>query len=168
MSGETIGIPTPPRSAPRSKRLAKARADANIAITLGLALPADEAVAPAMPIAEAAPEADAPAPTVHLGSLDQAPLISPADYQAHEAYAPGSPDLVREKLGSFDPLPLKRRGFFNDMPDKGLFLGFAALGFIVIFSAKSMGYTGILTALGAVTALMAYAALASYTNRLDR
>lgn len=161
MSGETIGIQFPPRHALRSKRLAKARTDANIALALGLTLPADEAIAPAMPIAEAAPEADAPAPTAYPGSLDQAPLVGPADYLAHEAYTPGPADLVREKLGGFDPLPLKRRGFFSDMPDKGLFLGFAALGFIVIFSAKSMGYTGILTALGAVTALVAYAALAS-------
>ena len=164
MSGETIGIPTPPRSAPRSKRSAKARTNANSVITLGFTLPTSETIAPAEPTAEATPNADAPAPTVDLGSHDQAPLVGPADHAAHEAYAPGPADLVREKLSGFDPLPLKRRGFFSDMPDKGLFLGFAALGFIAIFSAKSLGYTGVLTALGAVVALVAYAALAS---RLD-
>ncbi len=101
------------------------------------------------------PPADAGSPT----------LIGAADHAAQRAVAPGDIRLVREKLrSSSNPPELRRKGFFTDLPDKGLFLGFAVLGFVGIFAAKEMAYSGLPVAFAAVGLLVAYAFLAA---RLD-
>lgn len=59
---------------------------------------------------------------------------------------------------------LRRKGFFSDAPDKGLFIGFAVLGFVGIFAAKRFSYSGLPIAFAAVGLLVLYAYVAS---RLD-
>lgn len=90
--------------------------------------------------------------------------VGPADHAAQAALAPGDDDLVREKLGSLGRSELRRKGFFSDTPDKGLFLAFAVLGFAGIFAAKHLSYSGLPIALAAVGLLILYAYVAS---RLD-
>ena len=75
--------------------------------------------------------------------------------------APGDAELVREKLRRSEPAALRRKGFFSDAPDKGLFLMFAILGFGGIFAAKQMAYSGLPVALAAIGLLVAYAVTAS-------
>lgn len=90
--------------------------------------------------------------------------IGPEDHLAQEAVARGADDLVREKLIPKDRSELRRKGFFSDTPDKGLFLIFAVLGFIGIFAAKQLSYSGLPIAFAAVGMLVLYAFVAS---RLD-
>jgi uncharacterized membrane protein len=91
-------------------------------------------------------------------------LIGPADHAAQEAQARGDEELIREKLRPLGARALLRKSFFSDTPDKGLFLGFAILGFVGIFVAKQMSYSGLLVAGAAVALLVAYACVA---YRLD-
>jgi hypothetical protein len=86
--------------------------------------------------------------------------IGPGDHAAKEAVAPADPELVREALRS-GAKPLARRPFFNDIPDKGLFLLFALTGFALTFEAKFEGFTGLGPALVAVAVLLAYAFVSS-------
>jgi hypothetical protein len=88
------------------------------------------------------------------------PLIGPEDHSAHDTYRPAPADHVREKLHMPEPSHLRRKGFYSDMPDKGLFLGFALLGFAGIFIAKYTGFPGLWTAVGALALLATYAILA--------
>lgn len=141
---------------PPAKGSSATTIDGQMAIPLGHEppAPAEKAEASAIPPAPGA----SPPPT---GPWTQ---VGPADHAAQEALAPGNYDLVREKLGSPGRSKLRRKGFFSDTPDKGLFLGFAILGFVGIFAAKELSVSGLPVALCAVALLVAYACTAA---RLD-
>lgn len=109
-----------------------------------------------VPAAAQVPSHDTPP-----GSFARTTLVDDADSAAHESLAPGDPDLVRAKLrpqGS----PMRRKAFFSDTADKSLFLVFAVLGFVGIFAAKYLSYSGLPVALSAVGLLVVYA-LVSWT-----
>lgn len=91
----------------------------------------------------------------------QSTLIGSQDHSAQSAMAAGNAELLREKLRHSEPAELRRKGFFSDAPDKGLFIAFAILGFGGIFTAKEMAYSGLPVALAAVGLLAAYAFVAS-------
>jgi hypothetical protein len=82
--------------------------------------------------------------------------IGPSDQAAKETVAPADPALVREAVRG-GAKPIARRSFFNDIPDKGLFLLFALAGFALTFATKLEGFTGLAPALAAVGVLFAYA-----------
>ena len=90
------------------------------------------------------------------------PLIEPEDAVRHETFRAAPDSHVREKLS---PWHLRRKPFYTDMPDKGLFVGFAVCGFLAILITKMTGFPGFLTAIGALVLLVTYAYLAF---RLDR
>jgi hypothetical protein len=105
-----------------------------------------------------------PSPEVKPSGNAPGLQIGPADHLAQEAVARGANDLVREKLARRGRSELRRKGFFSDTPDKGLFLIFAVLGFIGIFAAKQFSYSGLPVAFAAVGLLVLYAFVAA---RLD-
>ena len=88
-------------------------------------------------------------------------LIGTFDGAAHDSLAPGDSDLVRAKLGPRGE-PLKRKAWFRDTADKSLFLAFAVAGFVGIFTAKFLSYSGLWVAFAAVGLLVVYA-LVSWT-----
>ncbi len=93
------------------------------------------------------------------------PLVGPADRAAHGAHAAASAEMVGDRLRAAAPSEMKRRGFFTDMPDRGLFIVFAGVGFVAIFAAKQMRIPSTWVAIIAVADLIAYALLAF---RMDR
>lgn len=105
-------------------------------------------------------------PTPEVKPSDDVPgtQIGPTDHAAQNATARGDDDLVREKLDRRLRSELRRKGFFSDTPDKGLFLIFASVGFVGISVAKMLSFTGMPVSFAAVGLLVLYAFVAS---RLD-
>jgi hypothetical protein len=99
----------------------------------------------------------APIPEPPGASPGPETLIAAVDHNAQQATADGDTSLVREKLNAAKADELKRRHFFSDTPDKGLFLIFAVLGFVGVFVAKELSYSGLPVAVAAVGLLIAYA-----------
>jgi hypothetical protein len=162
------GVSQPPkrpklslRGKPADRPGAEPSVDAQAAIPLGYKASAPEpppAVEPPQP-----PPAPEP-PGAQPVAPEVSTLIGAADYAAHDALAPGDPELVRRKLDSSGSEELKRKGFFSDTPDKWLFVVFTVLGFGGIFTAKLMAYSGLLVAIAAVGLLIGYAVTASRTD----
>lgn len=69
-------------------------------------------------------------------SIAAEPPVGPAAASIHEAIAPASISPSIPQPSSKPDRPLERRRFFDDAPDKGLFLFFALLGFGIIFAVK--------------------------------
>lgn len=104
--------------------------------------------------------------------------VTPADARARAAAAPADPALVAEILGkaASPARPLRYRGWFSDLPDRGLFIIFLTLGVGAVMTLK-LGPFGaetakwMATAAAAVT-LLGYALLAwradSHRLRGDR
>lgn len=108
--------------------------------------------------------ADASAPAAkHTPAPEVPPLpeVGPpadgGDYAIHEALRPAPDEVTQRLLRTTAPKPLRRRNFFTDMPDKGLFLGFAAVGFIGIAITKTIGLSGLWAAGAAIALLVTYA-----------
>ena len=112
------------------------------------------------PVRLEAGQTDEP-PCTAFSSPGPATLIGAFDRAAHDGLAPGDKGLVRAKLGPLDE-PLKRKAWFRDTADKSLFLAFAVAGFIGIFIAKFLSYSGQWVAFAAVGLLVIYA-LVSWT-----
>jgi hypothetical protein len=88
-----------------------------------------------------------------------ATIASADDAKHYEAFSAADPVLVRQSLFSSVPTPIRRRNFFTDTPDKGLFIAFAVLGFTGIMIAKATGLNGIGPAICSVAVLIAYAVI---------
>ena len=103
------------------------------------------------------------ASTSRLGhsALPPGTAASARDAPRYEAFSPADPRDVEEALRPATARPVRRRSFFNDMPDRGLFILFAVLGFGGTFVAKTNGLPALTAALMAVGVLVAYA-LVSY------
>jgi len=103
------------------------------------------------PPAEAAPAA-APAEAAPAGVADSDLAMQESLMQEGRAPADAAPGLAWTRR-------LSRRGFFSDMPDKGLFALFSAVGFGAILAAKLYGAGGLGVAAGSVGMLIGYAAV---------
>jgi len=128
--------------------------------TLPLERPVEAAAAAEANAAAAAdpPEREIPPPP------EAGPPADGGDYAIHEALRPAPDEATRRIVRAAEPKPLRRRGFFSDMPDKGLFLAFAIIGFVVIFTTKSIGLSGLWAAGVAVVLLVTYAILAYWLD----
>lgn len=102
--------------------------------------------------------ADLPDPP--RGSVPEVPPPEP-EAAANSAFSAADPDDVAALAAR--PVPrLRRRNFFSDMPDRGLFIIFAVLGFVVILSLKLNGAQGWWTVGIPLLLMITYASIAWY------
>jgi hypothetical protein len=88
------------------------------------------------------------------------PVLDAGDPAVHDALGPAPAETTARLLRRADPPAVRRRGFFSDQPDKGLFVIFTAVGIAAVFFLKSVGLHPLLAAGAAVVVITAYAVLA--------
>ncbi len=86
-------------------------------------------------------------------------VVGANEAEAREAVGRANPEQVEAMLARAEPKAVARRSFFQDTPDRGLFLAFAAGGFGLVLLMKLSGTPPLAAAVTAVGVLVAYGVL---------
>jgi methyl-accepting chemotaxis protein len=106
------------------------------------------------------PDHSSSAPSSSTLRPEASPVLDAGDPALHGALRRAPAGETARLLRQPDPMPVVRRGFFSDQPDKGLFVAFSVAGIALVMSLKFAGMSPWLAAGAAVFAITGYAALA--------